>query len=191
MHLVEQIVSEQGNLPAHGLAFLVDEIEVFGKPPERLKVWATLHFLPLGSPFCCGEPLCHLCFHGERLERINEAIRHRMGLRQAVSVEFASIGVCYQAGVEFDDFSGRCASTDVRDVDRQDALGRTALMRAAVRGHLDVVEELLAAGADPSIVDHRGRSILDHVHGNFWIKALFEQAIELRRARTAHAQDNQ
>jgi ankyrin repeat protein len=39
--------------------------------------------------------------------------------------------------------------------------GRTALINAAVRGHTDVVRELLAAGADPGWRDVSGRTARD------------------------------
>ena len=37
---------------------MINELEVVGVPPQQLKLRATLHFLPLGSSFCCGEPGC-------------------------------------------------------------------------------------------------------------------------------------
>ena len=82
--LIEQIVADECRLSARGLAFLVDVVEVFGRPPERLRVWGTLHFLPLGSPFCCCEPQCHLGLFSDRLERVEETLRHRLHLQQEV-----------------------------------------------------------------------------------------------------------
>jgi hypothetical protein len=100
--LVEQAVSEVCGLPRPGLWFCVDEVESRGRPPERLRVWATLHFLPEGSPFCCGEPGCHLGLRGERLRVVGDRIRRAMGLRQEVSVDFGHrIGVQYHPGVAF------------------------------------------------------------------------------------------
>jgi ankyrin repeat protein len=43
-----------------------------------------------------------------------------------------------------------------------DALGQTPLMRAAARGDAELVERLLAAGADRSQTDHRGWTAADH-----------------------------
>jgi hypothetical protein len=161
--LVELVVNDEFNLRARGLLFMVDELEVFGSPPERFKVWATLHFLPPGSPFCCAEPLCHLPLHGKGLDRVNDALRRSMGIQQPVSMEF-SVGYTAHAGVEFDDMSSRCCpGVDLTDIDKRDALGRTALMRAAVRRHSEWVDELLAAGADPTVVDNSGRGIIEQV----------------------------
>jgi hypothetical protein len=101
-HLVEAVVAEEFKLSSRGLAFLVDELEAAGRPPKRLKVWATLHFLPLGSPFCCSEPHCHVPLFAERLDRVNDALRRRMGLRQEVSIEFVAIGCAPHADVDFD-----------------------------------------------------------------------------------------
>ncbi|MGA2500111.1 MAG: ankyrin repeat domain-containing protein [Tepidisphaeraceae bacterium] len=179
-HLVEEIVATECRLAERGLAFIIDEIEVIGAPPERLRVWATLHFLPLGSPFCCREPGCHLFLYVDRLERVNDALRRRLGLRQDVSIEFVDFGAVVCDGVEFD-MDGLCSAPDPQDIDQRDALGRTALMRAAMRGYDYVVEDLLAAGADPTAVDHEGRSILDRVgRGNLWIISLLEDAIQKR-----------
>jgi hypothetical protein len=100
--LVESAVAEACRFPRPGLWFCVDEIDVIGNLPERLQVWATLHFLPTGSPFCCGEPGCHLAIWQERSADIGDHLRRAMGLRQTVTVDFGErIAVNYHAGVEF------------------------------------------------------------------------------------------
>jgi ankyrin repeat protein len=183
--LVETVVADEFNLQARGLSFFVDELDVFGNPPERLKVWATLHFLPLGSPFCCVEPCCHVPLYGERLDRLNDALRRSMSIRHPVSVEFTVNSNATRAGVEFDDvFSGRCPTTNLSNIDARDALGRTALMRAAIRGHAHLVEELLAGGADPSAVDNRGRGIVEQARTNTWIVTICEEALAKRKGRS-------
>src|SRR5262245_50045757 len=107
--LVESAVAEACRLPRPGLWFCVDDVEVFGNPPVRVKVWATLHFLLAGLPFCCGEPGCHLAPWGDRLVEIGDHVRRAMGLRQTVTVDFGDrIGVNYHAGVEFEPI--RCPS---------------------------------------------------------------------------------
>jgi hypothetical protein len=114
-HLVEKVVAEEFKLSLRGLAFLVDEVEAAGRPPKRLKVWATLHFLPLGSPFCCSEPHCHVPLFAERLDRVNDALRRRMGLRQEVSIEVVAIGCASHENVEFDDpFTRKAAARRCR-----------------------------------------------------------------------------
>ena len=97
--LVEQAVADICGLPRPGLYFCVDEVEVHGRPPERLKVWATLHFLPEGSPFCCGEPGCHL---GNCAQPVSEHVRRMMHLRQDLTVEFVPrIRANHHPGVSF------------------------------------------------------------------------------------------
>jgi hypothetical protein len=177
--LIEGIVTEECSLSGRELRFSVDELAVSGQPPERIRVWATLHFLPSGSPFCCQEPECHLGLWAERLGRVNETLCHRLHLQQKVEAQFVSLGIAFHEGVEFDDpLTGRAPSLDWREVDRRDALGRTALMRAATRGHAHLAEELLTAGADPGAADQKGRCILDLVpQGELWIRTLLEKAL--------------
>src|SRR5438309_1479559 len=99
MRLIEQAVAEACNLPGPGFWFCLDEVEVTGSPPYRLRVWATLHFFGEGSPFCCGEPECHLVVFGERLKAVGESVRRAMGLQIDVAVEFDErIGVSYHDG---------------------------------------------------------------------------------------------
>src|SRR5215203_6142935 len=81
--LVEEAIGEVCGLRSRGLWLSVERVESSGRPPERLKVWATLHFLPAGSPFCCGQPGCQLGL-AARGERIGEWVRQAMHLRQAV-----------------------------------------------------------------------------------------------------------
>jgi methionyl-tRNA formyltransferase len=50
-------------------------------------------------------------------------------------------------------------------VDDQDGSGQTALMIAAAAGHADVCQCLLDRGADPSLQDYQGISVLDHANG--------------------------
>lgn len=100
--LVENAVVEECRLEGRGLWFCVDELEVSGHPPERIKVWATLHFLPEGSPFCCGEPDCELgTFQQKRLQRIGDHVRRAMGLEQPIVVDIANVGTNCHEGVTF------------------------------------------------------------------------------------------
>jgi ankyrin repeat protein len=96
---------------------------------------------------------------------VDEAIQHRLCLDGEVLVNFRGIAAEVHEGVLFDDFNGRSPGLDYYDIDARDALGRTALMRAAIRGHDYWVELLLEAGADPRVRDYEGRSILDRVRG--------------------------
>ena len=99
--IVERIVVDECRTRDRGLAFLVDEAELIGRPAERLRVWGTLHFLPGGSPFCCAEPGCHLGLFGDRLDRIRETLCRELELRQAVRIEFVKVATNVHAGVEF------------------------------------------------------------------------------------------
>lgn len=100
--LVQAAVEEACGLPRRGLWLCVDAVEPSGRPPVRLRVWATLHFLPEGSPFCCGEPGCHLGLFGERLAEVAEHVQKAMGLQQPVTVEFDDrIAVQYHPGTQF------------------------------------------------------------------------------------------
>ena len=102
-----------------------------------------------------------------------------MELQQDVFIDFVAIQVAPVAGVEFDDpFTGMSKTANPYEIDKPDALGRTALMRAAIRGYDRQVEELLKAGADPSVIDNQQRGILEQVPwGQMWIITLLENAL--------------
>ena len=99
---MEEAVNEVCALPRSGLWFCVNEVETSGHPIEEIRVWATLHFLAAGSPFCCGEPNCHLGLLGEKLLAVNEHVARAMELEHSVNVEFGDrVGAQYQPGVTF------------------------------------------------------------------------------------------
>ncbi len=85
--LVEQAITEICGLPLPGLWFCVDAVEALGRPPHRFAVWATLHLHPEGSPFCCGEPGCHLGLMTERLHAVGDHLRRALRLRHEVEVD--------------------------------------------------------------------------------------------------------
>ena len=98
---IEDIVTEVCRLRDRGLWFGVDQVEVSGRPVERIRVWATLRLLPDGSPFCCGEPECQLGLI-ERGAEINERISLELRLPSQVEVEFAGrVRVDHAPGVTF------------------------------------------------------------------------------------------
>jgi ankyrin repeat protein len=107
-----------------------------------------------------------------------------MGLRSRVDVEFIAIRAAEHEGVVFDNVLASMTPVASDDIDRRDALGRTALMRAAARGYDRQVEQLLEAGADPNVVDDRGRCILELARGA-WIISMIEKAIAKESARAA------
>lgn len=99
---IERAVSEACNLHPSRLWFGIDEVEITGRPAERIEVWATLRFLPSGGPFCCGEPGCHLALSIDRLREIEELVRAEMDWADAVPLDFGDrIGAQYDADVTF------------------------------------------------------------------------------------------
>lgn len=71
------------------------------------------------------------------------------------------------AGTEEDDAAGvQLLLKQKAKVDARDAHGRSALHEAAYAGHIDVVEALLGAGADPAATDRLGRTpVLEAARG--------------------------
>lgn len=89
------------NLPRPGLWLCLDEVETAGRLPHSIRAWGTLHFNAAGSPFCCGEPMCHVDLSDERLHALGEHIRRSMGIRHPVLVEIVDLRPSYHAGVCF------------------------------------------------------------------------------------------
>lgn len=104
--LVESALGAVCGVPRRGLWLGVDHVEPSGRPPDRLRVRATLHFTGDGSPFCCGEPECHLWPFEERLQAIEDRVRRAMGLRQRIEVDLVAIAAAYHDGVRFE--TGGC-----------------------------------------------------------------------------------
>lgn len=88
-------------------------------------------------------------------------------------------------GYEFDEKSF-FAAVQARDVmainaffdaginpNAQDADGRTVLISAAARGHLDAVNALLSRGVDPNVKDKRGYTAMSHA-----IEAMYEDVVD-------------
>jgi hypothetical protein len=159
--LVERIVNKEHRLRERGLRLFVQQIEVCGRVPQRIRAWATLHFTLHGSPYCCGEPSCLLFVEPGTINPVEVELRKSLGLRQSVAFDFARVVPVIHRGVLFD---GICGGTFVpADVNETDPRGRTALWRAVARGYDDQVEELLERGADPSIPGPDGRTVFDLV----------------------------
>jgi hypothetical protein len=99
--IIEEAVCHVCDLPRPGLWFCVDEVEAKGRPPEQLIVWATLHFLPEGSPFCCSEPNCHVALQSgsEGRREVAGRVRRALHLRQELTRDFRSITANVHAGV--------------------------------------------------------------------------------------------
>lgn len=97
--MIERAVTDVCALHATGLQFRVDRAVVTG---QTLDVWATLHFMPRTTPYCCGEPGCHL---GHVFPERQLAIDDRVGqlYGQRVHVDFADrVEVRYHEDVRFE-----------------------------------------------------------------------------------------
>ena len=100
--IVEEAFSRVGFLRRRGLWLGIHHVEASGHPIHSIRVAATLHFLPDGSPYCCGEPGCHLGLDDDRLLAIGDEVRRLLGLRQEVSFTFGpEVDAHYHEGIEF------------------------------------------------------------------------------------------
>ena len=79
-----------------GLRFAVDEVFAHEAEPHILRIRSTLHFNHKGSPYCCGEPGCHLGVR--RWAAVTERVRLAAGVSE---VHFEDVATVYHAGVTF------------------------------------------------------------------------------------------
>lgn len=158
--LIEEIIDTELQLAQRGLRFAVDELNVNGRLPRCVKMWATLHFLPMGSPFCCEDPYDHLWLFQEELQNIAQIVAHRLHLRQEIDLKIVRLDTLVHEGAIFDDEIRQWTPFDRENINTRDGLGRTALLRAVLREYTEQVRELLELGANISIEDYMGRSPL-------------------------------
>ena len=164
--LIEQVATDVYRLRERGLMLHIEQLEAPGRLPSTIRVWANLHFLPQGSPFCCTEPDCHLFYlpwifghHVDPADSLEAHLRRRLGLRQEIRVAFGPVHRVIHPGVRVDRAD---EITEVpADVNEKDQMGRTALWRAATRGYVEQVASLLEAGANAAIPGPAGKTLLE------------------------------
>jgi hypothetical protein len=66
--------------PLPGLGGFTESLQAGGSEFESGDLAGAVRFLLEGSPFCCGEPGCHLWLFGDRLAEINERLTSELGL---------------------------------------------------------------------------------------------------------------
>lgn len=134
---------------------------------------------PLHHAAHCAEPGIAALLHdaGCHLDAVNAAGLTALGVActnanwrvvefllesgAALCVENSQPALLCAAAVAEDDPTGvKLLLKQRADVGVRDALGRSALMVAALAGHLRIVEALLAAGAAPDLADRRGTTSL-------------------------------
>lgn len=98
VQLVEEAMQEVGRFADRGVWLCVDELEATGQPIARVRVWATLHFLPAGSPFDSDDP--DLWVWPLRTEA-EECLRKEMGLLQPVRLDWVAVRAVVHEGVVF------------------------------------------------------------------------------------------
>jgi len=158
--LVEAVVEDHFGFQNHGLYFGVNYVKPVGKPLERIQVQGTLHFLALGSPFTAFAQDDGPSWFRIAANDLAEELAKRLRLRQSIELEFVGIGTVVHGAV-FDNKYGSLRTPVPDSIDEPDALGRTALWRAAHRGYEHQVAELLNAGASPNIVGPNGKTLLE------------------------------
>jgi hypothetical protein len=128
--------------------------------PGRVDVGARLHFLEKGSPFCCEDPYCHLWLFQEELKKIAQLVAQQLHIRHEIDLRIVKLDTFTHDGVIFDDEIRQWTPFERENINKQDDLGRTALLRAVLREYTEQVHELLKLGADIRIEDCMGRSPL-------------------------------
>ena len=99
--LLECAIESVGDIPRDRLYVSVREVEACGRPLHLVTASVLVRFLPMGAPFCCGEPVCYSrIFSEETWDELGDQIRREMGLRQRVNVRL-DIAVEYFEGIEF------------------------------------------------------------------------------------------
>lgn len=101
--LLEQALAEVGRFRERGVRLCVDEVESTGRPIESIDLWATLHFLPQGSPFDSDDPDLWVWPLNERL---GAWIGHAMGLATAVKLTWRGLNPVVPEGVRFEGNGG-------------------------------------------------------------------------------------
>jgi hypothetical protein len=169
--ILEAAFEDLFQLSPRGLTLDVASLEAKGSPIYAIHAAATLYFLPVGSPFCCQEPGCHIpLFIPERQRRLDERIASDLELTQEVNVKMEGIRCVAIRDVVFEYSQPSFPSGNV---DARDGMGRTALIRAAQRGYDDLFTQLMEAGADIHLRDHKGKTAFDYLGPNHWLLKLY------------------
>ena len=161
---LESAVSSECRATERGLWFCVDELEASGKPVDKIRVWATLHYLPSGSPFNNTDPNKTLWLFEDRLQRIQDSVSSAFGLRQTIKIEFIAINAnVHQDVIDMESFYLSALMSKPKDINRCSADGITPLMYyAGIMPQQSIVDLLLRYGADPLAKDSKGKAVLDY-----------------------------
>ena len=104
IRLVETAAREVGRFDDRGVWLCVDELEASGRPIEHIRAWATVHFLPAGSPFDTDD--ADLWAHPIRAG-MAEWLGRALGVSQPINFEWAGcLGRVVHDGVGFRGSSG-------------------------------------------------------------------------------------
>src|SRR5690606_34038103 len=99
---------------ARGLRLDACRVETGSRLPSVIRLSANLTFLPLGSPFCCMEPSCHLPhWCAEALFQPAQTIQRRLRLTQPIELRIIDVEPILLPDVELDRFGGAAYRTPV------------------------------------------------------------------------------
>ena len=98
VRLIETAAREVGRFTERGVWLCVDEVRASGQPVERIRACATVHFLPVGSPFDTDDP--DLCVYPIR-SNVAEWLGREMGISHPIDFDWASVGRVVHDGVLF------------------------------------------------------------------------------------------
>jgi hypothetical protein len=105
VRLVEQAMREVGRFDDRAAWLCIDELEAAGQPIERIRIWATLHFLPDGSPFDSED--ADLWVWPLR-DEVSKSLQRELGLTQSLNLELVAIATRVHPGVKFIGDGGHC-----------------------------------------------------------------------------------